>query len=294
MAKSYSFLLKFIRTKFKILSKVSKQATAKEAFALFCTPLARITHDPLNLLNAESLSFEMNGTIIKGFRWQKGGAPKVLLIHGFSSSVANFHHFAELLSGLQYEVLGFDAPGHGISGGKQLNAVVYADMIKKIIREYGPIENFISHSFGGLAVCLALEEQPQSASTKIVLIAPATETTTAINSAFKMIQIADQKVRQEFDKLIMNISGKNTEWYSIKRALKNVRAKVLWLHDKDDNVTPLSDAQAAYDELNDPALQFIITKGLGHRRIYRDPGIIKTVCSFLTEGDTRSSLKEIT
>ena len=50
---------------------------------------------------------------------------------------------------------------------------------------------------------------------------------------------------------------------------KNIKAQVLWLQDKDDQMTPLSDVEPIINE-NYPNFKFIISEGLGHRRIYRD------------------------
>ena len=65
-----------------------------------------------------------------------------------------------------YEVLAFDAPAHGESTGKTINAVVYKDLVLIFGSSYGPIDSFVTHSFGGLALVLALEEIPHAASHK--------------------------------------------------------------------------------------------------------------------------------
>jgi pimeloyl-ACP methyl ester carboxylesterase len=133
---------------------------------------------------------------------------------------------------------------------------------------------------GGLAISLALETIPHGTGSRVVLIAPATETTTAIDSVFKMFAIENTAVRKELDYLIYNISGQETSWFSIRRAVKNMNAKILWLHDEDDDTTPLSDALKVKDD-NNPNIQFIITKGLGHRKIYHDAAVKKAVIDFL-------------
>jgi pimeloyl-ACP methyl ester carboxylesterase len=137
----------------------------------------------------------------------------------------------------------------------------------------------MAHSFGGLAVSLALEEISHTPDYRLALIAPATETTTAIDSFFRFLQI-DAAVRTEFEKLIIRKAGVSSEWYSIKRAMKHIKAKVLWLHDEGDDVTPLSDALKIKEE-NYPNIEFVITKGLGHRRIYSDNKVTKAVVDFL-------------
>ena len=73
--------------------------------------------------------------------------------------------------------MAFDAPAHGYSDGKMVNAVIYSMMIREIASIYGMPDGFIAHSFGGIALSLALENLPHSIDTRVVLIAPATETT---------------------------------------------------------------------------------------------------------------------
>lgn len=71
----------------------------------------------------------------------------------------------------------------------------------------------------------------------------------------------------------------SSDWYSIRRAMKNIRARVLWFQDEDDEITPLSDVLKVKAE-NYPNIEFVITKGLGHRRIYRDNKVAQSVVDF--------------
>jgi alpha-beta hydrolase superfamily lysophospholipase len=149
-----------------------------------------------------------------------------------------------------------------------------------VIELYGPVNGFIAHSFGGIALSLAMEKIPHDENTRIVFIAPATETTTAIDSAFKLLQINDKVIRAEFDQIIFEKGGYPVKWYSIKRAMKNIAANILWIHDEDDDVTPFADALKV-KEVGFKNIEFIITKGLGHRNIYRNKSVQKKVTDFL-------------
>jgi pimeloyl-ACP methyl ester carboxylesterase len=62
--------------------------------------------------------------------------------------------------------------------------------------------------------------------------------------------------------------------------LKNIQTEILWVHDEDDQVTPIRDALKVKAE-NYSNVQFVLTKGLGHSRIYRDPAVIGTIVDFL-------------
>jgi pimeloyl-ACP methyl ester carboxylesterase len=271
----------YLRTKFRLLSSVSQKKAAVQALDFFRTPKERLTRQQLPKIfdEAEKLQFELEDVFIHGYRWNHNADKKVLIVHGFESSIVNFDHYVPPLINQGYEVLAFDAPGHGLSGGKTITAPLFAKMIEIINADYGPVKSFIAHSFGGLALSLALEKIPHDETTRVVLIAPATETKTAIDQFFDLAHL-NGKVRKEFDKLIIELGGHPAEWYSIHRAIKNIKAKILWLHDEDDVQTPLRDALKVKNE-NWPNVRFIITKGLGHSRIYRDTEIVKEIINFL-------------
>lgn len=272
--------LRYVRTKFSLLSLVSKRNAAKKALDLFCTPQSRRNKLPSKIFDdAEKLKFELKGLWIHGYRWNHRKDKKVLIIHGFESSITNFDHFVAPLIEKDYEVLAFDAPGHGLSDGTKITAPLFVNMLTTVHENYGPIQSFITHSFGGLAISLALEQISHDESYRAALIAPATESETAIDQFFQLLHL-NGDVRSEFDKLITVIGGHPAAWYSIHRAIKNIKAQILWLHDEDDPQTPLSDALKVKNE-NLPNVTFVITKGLGHSRIYRDPEIAKKIVDFL-------------
>lgn len=270
----------YYRTKFRILSTVSKKKTAEIALDLFSTPQFRYKRIfPKIFDEAEKLNFSIEGETVQGYRWNKGGIKRVLIAHGFNSSVAGFGHFVKPLIEKNYEVLAFDAPAHGKSTGTKINAVVYKEMIVAINERYGPIQSYMGHSFGGLAISLALEEIQHNENYRVVLIAPATESKTAIDFFFSFMKL-NGEVRKEFDHYIYSLKNRPPEWYSVSRAVKNLKAKILWVHDEEDRITPWRDAKKVKEE-NLPNVGFLITKGLGHRGIYKDANVAKTIIGFL-------------
>jgi hypothetical protein len=114
---------------------------------------------------------------------------------------------------------------------------------------------------------------------KAVLLAPATETTSAIDGYFSFLKL-NKRLRKAFDKLIFDLSGQYPSYYSARRAMQNIMASVLWIHDEEDKITPMADVQKVIDD-NHSNIEFMITRGLGHRRIYRDKNVKEKVISFL-------------
>jgi pimeloyl-ACP methyl ester carboxylesterase len=82
------------------------------------------------------------------------------------------------------------------------------------------------------------------------------------------------------DEYVQEISGHNFAWYSLRRALNQIQANILYLQDEDDRVTPLKDALLVRQD-GHPNIQWVITKGLGHRKIYKDPEIMDRIAGFL-------------
>jgi pimeloyl-ACP methyl ester carboxylesterase len=199
--------LKYIRTKFKLLSAISKPKAARAAFNLFCTPQYRNRKKlPPIFEKSEKLHFNFEGNTIRGYRWNHPAQKKALILHGFESSVINFDRYVKPLINKGYEVLAFDAPAHGRSTGNKINGIIYKNVIHQINATYGPVKSFIAHSLGGLALSLFLEETGHDETYKAVLIAPAVETETAVNTYFRFLQL-NQGLRNEFENLIINLAG---------------------------------------------------------------------------------------
>jgi pimeloyl-ACP methyl ester carboxylesterase len=275
----------YTRAQLNILALVSPKAAAQKAFDLFCTPRKKSgKKQPSPPEKGEKISFKLDGHTIRGHRWLPHQAstatlPKALIAHGFESSSRNFDHYILPLLKKGYEVLAFDAPAHGQSGGKRITLPLYVKTLQTIYELYGPVQSFMGHSLGGLALSLLIESLPHDTDTKLVLIAPPCEMVAAVDSFFQLLQTG-KEVRKEFDDLSYELFDRPFSWYSMRRALYHVHADILWLQDEEDRITPLQDALRIREDQH-PNIQFVLTKGLGHRKIYRDLAVIRRIVDFL-------------
>jgi pimeloyl-ACP methyl ester carboxylesterase len=280
MKLAQQLVIGYYRAKLNLFAKLSKRKAAEKAFELFCTPYTSNKKKvPALFDQAEKLHLKFEDYQLVGYRWNHPQPKKALILHGFSSTIKKFDHFVMPLVKKGYEVIAFDAPAHGDSSGKTINGFQYRDTINAVYERFGPIQSFIAHSFGGLALSLFMQDQVYQDHKKLVLIAPATETDSALASFASTLKINDE-VREEMRKIIFEKSGYTADKISIRSAAQKIKAEVLWIHDEDDDVTPWADAIKIQQD-NHANFQFMITKGLGHRRIYRDNKVKKAIIEFL-------------
>jgi pimeloyl-ACP methyl ester carboxylesterase len=281
MKLSQRLAIKFYTTRINTTALVSPVKAAERAFKLFCTPLTKSRQKQPDIFHkAEGLRVLISDVQIYGWIWKPTveKSKKVLIAHGFNSCSYKFEKYVSLLLKNGFEVIAFDAPAHGKSKGKQINALMYKEMILHINKVYGNLYGIISHSFGGLSAALAAEELPDLK--KLVLIAPASETNTAINNYFKLMKLKDE-IRPEFEKILYAVGKHPLSYFSVSRALPNIFAKTLWLHDTEDLICPFADAEKVI-KLKPEHVEFKVTTGLGHNKIYKDNSIAKEIVKFVS------------
>jgi pimeloyl-ACP methyl ester carboxylesterase len=279
---SQKLALRYARARINILSLSSTRKAAVMAFRLFCTPRRRSDEKGSPLFaRGKRLSFKYEGHTIRGRVWLPSSPPtkKALIAHGFESSSQVFEAYISALLDKGYEVVAFDAPAHGRSGGRRVTLPKYIGVLRVIEQNYGPFNAYIGHSLGGLALALFLETSPHNENTRLVLIAPAVETATALHTFARLLHL-EPAVLHEIDDYIQETSGQHVAWYSLRRALHNIHARILYLQDEDDKITPSREARNIQGD-GHRAIGFVFTKGLGHRRICEDAETIARILRFL-------------
>lgn len=274
--------LGYYKTKFRTLALLSPRKAAEAAFILFCTPYSGKPKREIPAIfhKATPAHFTLDELTIRGWKWQSQhtNGKKVLIVHGFDSCSYKFDKYVTALLHEGFEVLAFDAPGHGTSDGKRLNVLIYRNMLWEINNRFGPLYGIMAHSIGGLAAAVAAEQLPGLS--KLVLIAPATETSSAVTGFAKLVGLTPE-LKKELEQVIIRLGKLPVSYYSISRALPNITTPILWLHDEDDKICSFSDVKPVRDT-NPSNTRFLITKGLGHNKIYRDDKVRKEIISFFT------------
>lgn len=258
---------------------LSKRFGSQQAFRLFTTPVRKDAWTkPEEFQSAETINLFVSNKKLVGYVWNRQAQHKILILHGFESRAYKFHMYIAPLLEKGYGIVAMDAAAHGDSQGTTILIYEYAKMIEELEQRFGVFYGCIAHSFAGIALCWH-REQHVHPENKIVLIAPGTETSTAIDLFCSRLGLGEIE-KKALINYIEQRGGHSIEYYSITRIVRKISNKIFWIHDEDDKITPLADAQPI---ISSPPnyVEMLITKGLGHNKIYRDKHTVGAVISFL-------------
>jgi len=218
---------------------------------------------------------------IKLYQWhqQEKDAPRVLLIHGWNGRGLQLGCFINPLLLQGFQVISFDAPGHGRSPGKESNLLRIADVVTTISNSVGPIDSIIGHSFGAMVMARVARDG--------LNIRKAVAISSPINADYLMtgfctfLRIKD-KSKENLHKRIKRRFGTNIFTHiSANENVEHLTIPGLIVHDKNDREIPLQHAK----ELNKlwPGSLLLITENLGHMRILRDPNVVSNIVNFISK-----------
>lgn len=235
----------------------------------------------LNSARREYISSLDNGMVAL-YRWGHRG-PRVLLMHGWNGRATQLSSFIEPLLQAGYQVIAFDAPAHGRSPGKRTDLVEIAHALRTVSVRYGPFEGIIAHSFG-VAVTTYAMRHLGVATRRVIGLSPPGRMPYLFNRFCDMLHLP-ARARAAFEARLIDRFGRDV-WEQLSpeanvELLGDIPA--LLIHDQDDTDVTASQAEILHQAWDGSRL--LRTRGLGHRRILRDPGVIANAVRFIQRGE---------
>ena len=86
---------------------------------------------------------------------------------------------------------------------------------------------------------------------------------------------------KDFEQYVLEKSGNPYSYFSVARIVRITPAAVLWVHDENDKICTFSDVKSIANEKIERT-EFLVTKGLGHNKIYLDSKVKDRIFKFLT------------
>jgi pimeloyl-ACP methyl ester carboxylesterase len=223
------------------------------------------------------------GNTLYGYAW--GSGPPILLVHGWAGRATQLGAFVAPLVAAGHSVIGYDLPAHGRSDGDRTNLIEMREALAEIGRRHGPFAGVIAHSMGGAAATMAIAGGLEVH--KLVLIS----TPASLREQTHRFGATLGVSRDTIDRLTARLEDRfraPIDSFDVEVIGPAISAEALVIQDDDDDeVTPETALRVAR---NLPRARHLPTRGLGHRRILRDPAIIRTVSEFLTGRALEGSL----
>lgn len=257
-----TILRKSLGSYLNTLSLVSPQLAGREGFRLFCSPGAvdLKSHHKQFLDTAEQFPFYSGNTYLQAYRWGHGPR-KVLFLHGWQSHSFRWKHYIAAFDPEEYTFYAFDAPGHGLSGGKLLHAPLYKEIIRQFILAQGRMEVVVGHSLGGFSILYALYEDPTLPVGKLVIMAAPGEGNDFMGFYSGMLGLSERTqalILQQCESLF----GHPMRFFSTERFAIGLKIPGLIVHDREDPEASYQYACSLHDAWKSSSL--LTTRGLKH------------------------------
>lgn len=267
-----------IRLLTSTLGRVSPSLAARFATRLFTTPPRYIPSER----EASTLHSASSVAIICGDReiqvWSWGEGPAVLLVHGWGGRASQMTTFVPPLLAAGYRVVAFDGPAHGHSAGKRSSLPAFARAIEACDEVFGPFRAIVAHSMGTAATMMALRRGARAEAA--VLFGPTSRPGEYLRHFAGLIALPDDAFLL-MQKRIGARFQMSWEDLDMPRIASKFSIPAIIFHDRDDMDAKWADGKEISESW--PGATLVTTEGLGHRRILRDPDIVRQAVDFIVK-----------
>jgi len=275
----YFLFTKAIGLYLNVLSYIFPKKATQIAYELFSEPrdgkLSK-TKLPDILKEAEKETYEHKGAHFQTYTW-KGNENVALLVHGWESNASRWENLLPYLKKSGSTIIALDAPGHGLSGGKEFNIPQYAAFIDILVQKFKP-KYLIGHSLGG-KTCLYYQSVYQHDSIeKMVILGSPSDFKIILDNYITLLSL-NSKISKGLENHYHKHFNLTLDDFSGKLFASRIKAKGLVAHDIEDTIVLLEEGKKIASAWTDSV--FIETKGLGHSMHGEE--LYKKVYEFLFE-----------
>jgi len=246
---------------FNIMVIFNPKKTAIKAFDVFCTlRKGRVKPIQKAFLDKAKLTIETIGAHqIQTYHWP-GSGETVMLLHGWESNTYRWRNLIKKLKEHDFNIIAFDAPGHGYSSGNRLYVPLYAISSRFMMQKHKPTY-IVAHSVGGMTTLYDHYIEPESSVKKIVTIGSPCEFLQFMEHYQKLLKF-NNKVKTALNTRLKEWLGFHFHEFSSAIFVANNHKEGLLFHDTEDLQVPYEASVKVQEHWKGSKL--ITTTGLGH------------------------------
>ena len=233
------------------------------------------------LARAHTTSFRPNetgfarggGDEVQVYSWGQG--PAILLVHGWGSRASHFEALIAALEAGGRQVIAFDAPAHGRSGGTFSGAPAFAAALRVIAAQSGPFEAVVAHSLGTVATSLVLGKEVNAQ--RAVMLGSCCWVEPLAVKFVRDLGASDEEIQEMLE---LARAEFRPEEVSAELSVPSFGGiPVLMMHDPADAEMPFAHSAALAAAWPGAVLEPVL--GVGHRRILRARDVVHRAVQFL-------------
>lgn len=276
---SRSLVIKLASSALNVVRVVSPKLSGQLAVMMMCKTKKKKSFQPTPdfLKGCETFELKIGGRKVQGYSWGKG--PKILFFHGWASKSTRWRSYTTKLVDAGYQVLAYDAPGHGLSEGKYLTPFQYINVIESIVSSVGKTHAIVAHSIGAMSLVVALSRRPELSPQKLTILG----TFSGIECMFKNISSylnLPSGIQSACVYWAKTHTGIHVSAFSVVECIQNLSTEsTLIIHDQEDPLAPVEQGVAVAQACNNASL--FLTRGLGHR--LNNHRVVEQVINFVKE-----------
>lgn len=268
----------FIRIPGQILQQISTAWATQFALRLFFSPLKFPIPEREKPFRYKATVHELMTGGAKDFKVFELPAkgPKVVMIHGWSGRGSQFFKMMDFLHQRDFHVFAVEAPAHGDFLGPRTHMLDFVDALEECDKRFGPFYGAIGHSLGGMALFNNLNRRAQYQ--KLAIIGSPANISGVVYDFCEKVGFSD-KVHAGILQYIKDRYQLDPADASSDVLCQRHRVEGLIAHDEDDYDVSFDSAERMHEKWRGSKL--IRTRGLGHRKILLDDGVLSEVYDFL-------------
>ncbi|MCX4240418.1 alpha/beta hydrolase [Paraliomyxa miuraensis] len=280
-----STIVRFIQSLAPTASALAPTLASRWLERLFLTPMRHRppAREQAWMASARRTTVRFDATrALPIFEWSPPtadeGTPLVLLVHGWSGRGSQLGALVAPLLERGYRVAAFDGPAHGDADGRRSALPELAIAVERVIDVLGPVHAIIAHSMGAAATTIALSRGVHVE--RAIYLAPPEHLGGYLYRLAKQLGFTTDVVLSVQRRIERRYGAPFDELRGSTLAPR-MRVPLLVVHDQEDREVPFDEGE--YIVSRWPGAALVATRGLGHRRIVRDPEVLRTVVGFVGE-----------